>query len=416
MRSVLRPGALVAVALVLAGCVAAPGTSPEPAASPAASASPSAAPPTLPSESPAGKKIACPPLPLDPGTGALVASVELLATLGADAAPCFGTAALRVTGYVPEPWGLGGTTAYTYAPTWLYGMFAGASLASARGHDAAGIEVFAPPSLGSCDGTQLAEGCVLHPYMKRWVTVVGHYNDPASSTCTATPIDAGTPPIPDADSELACLRHFVLDSVAPFAASGDIPSVDPGLCPVEPVTIDQLVAGASAVGPWYGLSCLGPRALTLTAYVVPGVGLLSGMEQYQTAPQWLADPLNTGVVLAASAAAAEDPAGWLVARVPPDLSPAGDAACDGSATDPDTCPFAPYAGGYVTVTAHYDDPESMTCRVVGGPGGSAAPGGGTPVTPEAMILGCREQLVIDSVAAAAGGPEPTSTPPVTSTR
>ncbi len=407
MRIASRVGALAAVALVLAACVAAPGASPDPSASPAPSA---AAPATsaAPSGSPAAKKVACPPLPLDPSTGALSASVELLAGLGVDAAPCFGTAKLQVTGYVPEPWGLGGTTAYTYSPTWLYGMFAGASLTAGRGQDAASIEVYAPPSLGSCDGTQLADACVLHPYMKRWVTVVGHYNDPAASTCMATPIDATVPPIPAADSELACLRHFVLESAAAFTATGPLPSVDPGLCPVEPITVDQLIEGTDEVGPQYGLGCLGGRTITFTAYVVPGVGLLSGMEQVTVEPRWLADALNTGVVLAESATAADDATGWLVARVPPDLSPAGDAACDGSAVDPDTCPFAPYVGGYVTVTGHYDDAESLTCREVPGPGGPL-------LDPAALVESCREQLVVTAVSGAQG-PEPTATPPTTSTR
>jgi hypothetical protein len=405
MRIVSRVGALAVVALVLAACVAAPGASPDPSASAAASAVPSAAP----SESPAAKKVACPPLPIDPSTGAMVASIEVLAALGDDAAPCFGTAKLQLSGYVPEPWGLGGTTAYTYAPTWLYGMFAGASMQAARGQGAAGITVYAPPALGSCDGTQLAEGCVLHPYMNGWASVVGHYNDPASSTCTATPIDATVPPIPASESELACLRHFVLESAAPLVASGSVPSVDPGLCPVEPVTVDQLVAGAVQVGPWYGLSCLGSRRFSFTAYVVPGVGLLSGMEQVTVEPRWLADSLNTGAVLAADAAGAANAIDWLVVRTPPDVPVDGEThACDGSATDPATCVFAPYVGGYVTVTGHYDDPESLTCREVVGQGGAL-------LDPDALVLTCREQLVVDAVAAAQG-PEPTATPPVTSTR
>ncbi|MCU0506281.1 MAG: hypothetical protein MUE82_11040 [Chloroflexi bacterium] len=383
MRIVPRLGALAAVALALSACVAAPGASPDPSASAPSATAASAAPSAAPWESPAGRKVACPPLPLDPSTGAMVASIELLASLGDDAAPCFGTAKLQVTGYVPQPWGLGGTTAYTYSPTWLYGMFAGASMAAGRGQDAAGIEVYAPPSLGSCDGTQLADACVLHQYMKQWVTVVGHYNDPAASTCTATPIDATVPPIPAQDSELACLRHLVLESVAPFAATGPLPPVDPGLCPVEPITVDQLVEGTNEVGPQYGLGCLGGRTISFTAYVVPGVGLLSGMEQVTVEPRWLADALNTGIVIAESATAADDATGWL-------------------------CPFAPYVGGYVTVSGHYDDPESLTCREVPAPGGPL-------LDSAALVLTCREQLVVTAVAPAEG-PEPTATPPTTSTR
>ena len=424
MRLPLLAGALVVVALVASACVAEPGASADPSAS--ASAAPSASADA--SASPAAKKVLCPtPLPLDPSTGAMVTTIEALAALGEDAAPCYGTAKLQVRAYVPQIVGLGGIPGYVGMPAWLYGTAAGTVLASGRGVDSpygdTTITVYSPPSLGPCDLSGAPSGCAFAPYIESWVTVVGHYNDPASSTCSATPTDVEpTPPaIPAQESELTCLRRFVVDSVAPFAIPGPLPQVDPGLCPVEPITVDQLVEGTTNIGPQYGLGCLGAQPITFTAYVVPGVGLLSGMEQTTVEPRWLADPLNTGIVLADDATAGADATNWLVARVPPDLPPAGeqyhgfsDVACDGSAVDPASCPFAPFVGGYVTVTGHYDDPESLTCREV------PAAGGEPLLDPAVLILSCREQLVITSVSAASGPgpggtPDATATPPTTST-
>jgi hypothetical protein len=421
---IMRPvGALAVLALVLSACVAAPGASTDPSASASPSASPDA------SASPATKKVVCPtPLPLDPATGAMVTTIQALSALGDDAAPCYGTAKLQVTGYVPILVGLGGTDVYTYAPSWLYGNYAGALLAIGRGYDAmqsASLQVYPTPEMGACPSTQDEAGCALNPYLQKWVTVVGHYNDPASSTCVATGVDASVPPRPASESELTCLRHFVLDSLAPFADTGPLPPVDAGLCPVDPITVDQLVGGTASVGQQYGLGCLGAKEISFQVYVVPGVGLLSGMEQYTVAPRWLADPLNTGIVFAADASAAADAANWFVGRVPPDMIAPGesypgfaDVACDGSAVDPKSCPFAPYVGQMGTVTGHYDDPESLTCAVVGGPGGTS-PGGATPITPEAVVQGCREQFVVDRFVpsgAPTSTPGPTSTPPTTSTR
>ena len=410
MRGLGRIGtALIAAVFVVSACVAEPGASPDPSATVSASpeASASSGPVTLPASPPP-----CPtPLPLDPATGAMVTSVAALTALGDAAATCYGTANLEVTAYVPFLTGLGGVIAYAYEPAWLYGAYDFAILASGRGVDMLGLTTRIPPALGSCAATQDSDDCVLYPYLQEWVTVVGHFDDPASATCTATPLAGFDPvpePIPATESVAMCRTQFVLDSFAPFTAAGPLPPVDAGLCPVEPITIGQLVEGTSSVGLEYGLGCLGAKEIAFDAYVVPGIGLLSGMEQMTVEPGWLADPLNTGVVLAESAAAA-DAGPVFVASVAPDI-PAGvvDSACAGSAVDPSTCPFAPYVGGYVTITGHYDDPESLTCHEVVGPDGPVA-------DQAALVLDCREQFVVDSLQAATG-PEPTPTPPVTSTQ
>ena len=395
------------VALVLSACVAAPGASPDPSASPGASAAPGVS--ASPAASPSG--VACPaPLPINAATGAMMTSVAALAALGDAAAACYGTVVLEVTAYVPGDLRIGFVSGYTYAPAWLYSDMGYALLASTRDlSKTAWLDAYVPPSLGACAGTQDSPDCVLHPYVGRWVGVDGHFNDPASATCTATPIsatDPATPPIAPAQSEATCRTHFVVDSFWQSVPLGDVPAVNAAMCPVEPITIEQMVAVGATIGDWYGLSCLGDREMTFDAYVVPGVGLLSGMEQYSAEPRWLADPLNTGVVLTETDADAEDPTNWFVARVPPDLlgGDGGTGACDGSAVDPATCPFASYVGKYVRITGHYDDFESMTCTV----------SGTSPITPDDVILGCREQFVVDTVTAGSG-PEPSATPPTTST-
>ena len=416
------------VALGLSACVAAPGASPDPSASPSASASPavsaspSASPAPAVSASPAASPsgIPCPtPLPINPATGAMVTTVEALAALGDAAAACYGTAKLEVIAYVPGDLRAGFVSGYTYAPAWLYSDMQFAFLASSRDPARmAWLDVYVPPSIGAC-ATQDSPDCVLHPYLQSWLGVIGHFNDPASATCTATPFsatDAATPPITPARSEAACRTHFVMDSFWQQKPYGDVPVVNAAMCPVEPITIEQMVAVGATIGDWYGLSCLGDREMTFDAYVVPGVGLLSGREQYPVEPRGLADPLNTGIVLTETRAGAEDAAHWFVARVPPDLAgESGTGSCDGSAVDPASCPFASYVGKYVRITGHYDDYESMTCKVSGGPGGSATPEP-APITPDAVILGCREQFVVDTLAAATGpAPSPSATPPTTST-
>ena len=402
-------GALAVAAAILSACVAEPGASADPSASadpaassPAATASPAA--------SLTGATVACPtPLPLDPATRAMVTTVDALAALGeAAAAICYGDAKLEVRGLVP-PFG-GGTSAYTWTPAWLAsgGTF---SIHGSRDPVAAYLWVNLPPSFGACSGDPHAKGCP-GDAVGTWVQVVGHYNDPAAATCVATPIPDFYPPAPpmsSADAQLTCARQFVADSVEPYLATGPLPSVDPGLCPVDPVTVDQIVAGTESIGDQYGLGCLGSKELTFDAYVVPGVGLLSGMEQTTVEPRWLADSLNTGAVLAPDAAASDNATRWLIVRTPPDVpDDYRPHACDGSAVDPTTCAFAPYTGKYVTVAAHYDDPESVTCREV------PAAGSDPLLEPAALVLYCREQLVVDSVAAARG-PEPSATPPTTST-
>ena len=340
--------AVAAAALALSACVAEPGASPDPSASPgvspAASAQASAEPvaATSPAPSPA-----CPtPLPLDPATGAMVTTIDALVALGDAAAACYGDAKLQVTAYVPGAFEGGDVDVYDYQPAWLYASSIewAAFLSGARGGEQVWLPVRIPPALGSCQGTQLSPDCVLHPYARRWISAIGHFDDPASATCTATPLpgfDPPPPPITPAESEAECRTRFVLDSFTELHATGAMPTVDPALCPVDPVTLDQLVEGATGIGPWYGASCLADREITFDAFVVPGVGLLSGMEQDTVEPRWLADPLNTGVVFSTSADAADDATSWFVARVPPDATPgAFDARCDGSAVDPESCPFS----------------------------------------------------------------------------
>ena len=409
------------VALVASACVAAPGASLDPSGSPDASAAPTAAvsaspiASAVPSAAPASAPPCPTPLPLDPATGAMVTTVAALVVLGDAAAACYGDAKLQVTAYVPAGAQGGDGTEYVETPAWLYpaGLGSAPFVSSSRGGDERWLTVHVPPSIGSCTAMQGTPDCAMFdPYLRRWIQVVGHFNDSASATCAATPrtdIDTTAPAITPAESEATCRTRFVLDSFAQLHATGDMPAVDPGLCPVEPIGLDQLVEGAAAIGPWYGASCLGDRDLMFDAYVVPGVGLLSGMEQDTLVPRWLADPFNTGVVLADTQAGAADATRWFVARVPPDTYPdVWIYRCDGSAVDPSICPFADYVGQYVRVIGHFDDYESMACRI-------ADPAGEAPsTTPEAVILGCREQFVIDTFQAASG-PEPSPTPPTTST-
>lgn len=144
-------------------------------------------------------------------------------------------------------------------------------------------------------------------------------------------------------------------------------------CPPPPATIAKVV-NRDLRSP---LTCFGSGLLTFRAFVQQPEGV-GGTNPFEIAPQWLDDWAGSWVLLGTSQRSAST-----VAFIPPALG-----HCNGPKGA--TCPFAAYAGRWVTVSAHYDGPVAQTCRFA-----SHAPGKG--YTKQAAVNECREKLIILSV-------------------
>lgn len=100
-------------------------------------------------------------------------------------------------------------------------------------------------------------------------------------------------------------------------------------------------------------------------------------------PPWLDSLDGSYATLSAGPAAAQ-----VQAFVPPGLG-----RCSGL-EDLSTCPFRPYRARWAIVSARFDDPVAQTCRITEHP-----PGPG--FTRKAAIAECRADLIVLSVAPAA---------------
>ncbi len=128
----------------------------------------------------------------------------VLEYLGAFARDCLGDESMIITGWTPEPLGLGGCCWPIADPTWLAGPYPSSFLAPARTAEAAfSLGLYLPPGLSvgkSEAGTKLE--------------VVGHFDDPAAATCRRTPGDypadyLEAPRVTRND----CASRFVVESV-----------------------------------------------------------------------------------------------------------------------------------------------------------------------------------------------------------
>ena len=135
---------------------------------------------------------------------------------------CFGDRTLRFTAYVRDPGDVGWTYAYGLEPAWFRGtaffVAASADLAPGTGPITA---LAIPPGLGD-----------LQPaHVGHWVTVTGHFDDPAAQTCVASG-EAGVAPT-TAEAVLICRSTFVVASVARTSAPATttIPGVDVAAVP-----------------------------------------------------------------------------------------------------------------------------------------------------------------------------------------
>lgn len=225
MSSQLRVMALAATAVLVAGCLGAssPGPSPSrspsgvsavPTSTPVASTGPSPATAPIPTRTPN-------PTAPSPVTGKRCAPPATVQVLGGWTpawplhllADCFGNRDLEVTGYLAPASGIGGL-GNGVVPAWL-GEWSGLpDVLWLKPHPA--------------DGCSAADDCIwmflfapnapavpLTP--DRWVTLTGHFDDPAALTCRAT----GTGPdavTSDAEAIVQCREHFVMTKIRTVAS------------------------------------------------------------------------------------------------------------------------------------------------------------------------------------------------------
>ena len=180
-----------------------PGALPSPSASVVPVLTPSAAGTPTPTASPAPTAAWTCAAPITVDKLAIASTGPLDALIG-----CFGHRSIDVTGYLAPPWGIGGL-ANGVTPAWL-GEWAGLddvlwlkphpAMGCVADDDCVWLFIHAP------DATALP----LAP--DRWVTLTGHFDDPASLTCRAT--GAGPDAVTsDAQAIATCRGHFVVTGI-----------------------------------------------------------------------------------------------------------------------------------------------------------------------------------------------------------
>jgi hypothetical protein len=187
--------------------------------------------------------IAAPPAPPAPVThpaGFCPSGTIDLATIislnGAARVRCFASRTVRFHAFVLQPEDLGGTCGCKGTPTWLTGGGAGYPAAWLAPLDAPfgridNLPAFAPPSVKGATQTL------------RWVSVTGHFDDPASSNCRITSIETGALLVSRARSVAACRESFVVTRIVTIAA----PDPAAGLRIASPYSMEPSDAGIDGV-------------------------------------------------------------------------------------------------------------------------------------------------------------------------
>jgi hypothetical protein len=132
------------------------------------------------------------------------------------AANCWGDAGITVRGVVARPDGLGGTRSYKIEPDWLVSQSHFLSVSDKVHPDSGPVgpffEVAVPPALEARFARMAG----------RWVTVSGHFHDPAAESCVVSR-GAGGPLAPTTDQAVEiCRTEFVITTVR----ADELPSTD----------------------------------------------------------------------------------------------------------------------------------------------------------------------------------------------
>ena len=124
---------------------------------------------------------------------------------------CFRRRTLHLRAFVNRVEGLGGASAYTIAPQWLWSprlfvFTTDRELAPGFG-DGPWTGVYAPPGLGDLQAR----------YARQWVTLTGHFRDRRATTCRAVGVPGATPD--SAQTIRMCQAAFVVSAVEARAVS-----------------------------------------------------------------------------------------------------------------------------------------------------------------------------------------------------
>lgn len=130
----------------------------------------------------------------------------ILSLSQADRLRCYGTRTIHLPAFIVQPEGLGGTCGCTATPAWLTGRGLGYPAAWLAPLDVPfgqtdSLPAFARPSVKGATPTL------------RWVSVTGHFDDPASTTCRIRNLD-GSLQDPIAKSVAKCRQSFVATAIA----------------------------------------------------------------------------------------------------------------------------------------------------------------------------------------------------------
>ncbi len=171
-------------------------------------------------------------------------------------------------------------------------------------------------------------------------------------------------------------------------ATGPPPA--PKACPTLPTDAATLSAflsdGLTSPDAAAALACFGRREITVNAYIPRDIGIdAPGFPEVE--PWWLSPYGLPQAVVNPSRTST----GFGV-RVPPRLQ-----GCAGAPpVSYPGCPFAAFAGRYVRLSGHFNDPAARTCHYV-----SPQPAALWP-SPAELVTSCRGMFVVDAVTALGG--------------
>lgn len=130
---------------------------------------------------------------------------------------CFGNQALELRAYIaPETEGRGCTPGYDHDPAWLGPCPIGFLQATETQFEFEGPELPANvhPDLGACDfGGRSPDSCPFVPYIGQWIQVTGHFDDPASPSCTIEPWPDSQVDLDPAFVVYQCRERFVVTAI-----------------------------------------------------------------------------------------------------------------------------------------------------------------------------------------------------------
>jgi hypothetical protein len=156
---------------------------------------------------------------------------------------CYGSRTLHLTAFVRDPGEVGWTYTYGLDPGWFRtaGSLFVAGTSTARPGEGPFMALAAPPALGDLQAM----------YQGHWVSITGHFDDPAAASCTATG-EAGVAPSA-ADAVMICRSTFVVARVsraeAPATSTTDAPVAPPSSWRAAWLAVSAAFGGLAAL--WF---------------------------------------------------------------------------------------------------------------------------------------------------------------------